>query len=117
MWLALYEPNMGRTVAWDDMAERGIAPPLCGLGQTRKVVSTPALLGERGLAALMCPPGQPALFLDCNELFAPGSPFALFVRLFGIDESLARRLIARIQAWDAAGRPSSDGLRLRPCAR
>jgi len=113
MWLALYEPNMGRMVAWDDVAERDIVPSLCGPGQTRKVVFSPVLLGERRLAALMRPPGQPAPFLDYNEPFAPGPPFALFVRLFGTDESLARRLIARIQAWDAAGRPSSDGLRIR----
>jgi len=35
------------------------------------------------------------------------------VRQFGADGSLAQRLIAQIQAWDAAGCPSSDGLRIR----
>lgn len=113
MWLALHEPNGGRMVAWDEMVERDIVPPLIGLGGKRKVVFTPVLLGETGLAALMRPPGQPAPLVDYNELFTPGPPFALFVRQFGADESLAQRLIARIQAWDTAGRPSSDGLHIR----
>ncbi len=61
----------------------------------------------------MRPPGQAAPLLQHSELFAPGESFALFVRQFGADESLARRLVARVQAWDAAGRPSSTGLRVR----
>lgn len=117
MWLALNEPNGGRMVAWDDMVERSIVPSLIGLGGKRKVVFTPVLLGETGLAALMRPPGQPAPLVDYSELFTPGPPFALFVRQFGADGSLAQRLIARIQAWDAAGRPSSDGLHIRAYRR
>lgn len=117
MWLALNEPNAGRMVAWDDIVERSIVPPLIGLCGKRKMVFTPVLLGETGLAALMRPPGQPSPLVEYSELFAPGPPFALFVRQFGADESLAQRLIARIQAWDTAGRPSSDGLRIRAYRR
>jgi hypothetical protein len=40
-------------------------------------------------------------------------PFALFVRQFGSDESIAQRLITQIQAWDAAGRPSSEKMQIR----
>ncbi len=117
MWLALNEPNAGRLVAWDDMVERGIVPPLIGLGGARRVNFTPVLLGEKGLAALMRPPGQPAPLVEHSQLFTPGPPFALFVRQFGADESLVQRLIAWIKAWDAAGCPSSDGLHIRAYRR
>jgi protein-L-isoaspartate(D-aspartate) O-methyltransferase len=112
MWLALYEPDRGRLVAWGDMAASNMVPPLIGL-RGRPQVSTHILLGETGLAALMRPPGQPAPLVEYCDLFTPGPPFALFVRQFGADESPAQRLVARIQAWDAAGRPSSDRLRIR----
>ena len=46
MWFALNEPNGGRIVAWDDVVECSIVPPLIGLGGKRKVVFTPVLLGE-----------------------------------------------------------------------
>jgi protein-L-isoaspartate(D-aspartate) O-methyltransferase len=113
LWLALHEEDRGRLVAWDDMVERDVVPPLIGLGQKGKSVFTPVLLGEEGLSGLMRPPGQPAPLLEYSELYTPGESFALFVRQFGPDESLARRLVARVRAWDAAGRPSSAGLRVR----
>jgi hypothetical protein len=71
------------------------------------------LLGETGLAALMRAPDQPAPLLDRDGLMTSDPPFALCVRQFGPDESLAQRLIALIQAWDGAGRPSSDRLHIR----
>jgi hypothetical protein len=37
----------------------------------------------------------------------------LYVRQFGPDESLAQRLLARVRAWDAAGRPATDEMRVR----
>jgi protein-L-isoaspartate(D-aspartate) O-methyltransferase len=117
MWLALNEPNSGRLVARDDMVGRGIVPPLIGLGGARRVAFTPVLYGEKGLAALMRPPGQPAPLVEHSDLFIPGPPFALFVRQFGADKSLAQRLIARIKDWDAAGRPSSEGLQIRAYRR
>jgi protein-L-isoaspartate(D-aspartate) O-methyltransferase len=117
MWLALYEPNTGSLVAWDDMVARDIVPPLYGLGQTREVAFSPVLIEDSGLVALMRPPGQSTPLLDYNELFTPGPSFALFVRQFGTDESLAQRLVTHVRAWDVAGRPSTDGLRVRAYRR
>jgi len=117
MWLAVHEPTMGRLAAWDARVTEEIVPPLYGLGQARKVVFSSTLVGERGLAALMRPPGQSATLVDYSELFASGPSFTLFVRQFGADEVLARRLVDHIQAWDAAGRPSTDGLRVRAYKR
>ncbi len=71
------------------------------------------LLGETGLVALMRPPGQPAPFVDINELYASHSAFTLFVRRFGRAEVLAQRLLKQVKAWDEAGRPASENLLIR----
>ena len=41
------------------------------------------------------------------------SPFGLYVRAFGPDESVAVRLVEGVRAWDRAGRPSTESLRVR----
>ena len=112
-WLALCEPSIGRVVAEGDLVEGDVVPPLIGVGGKWKSVSTVVLFEGAGMAALMRPPGESAPLANINELFASVAPIALFVRQFGPDDSLAQRLIARIQAWDAAGRPSSGGVRVR----
>jgi protein-L-isoaspartate(D-aspartate) O-methyltransferase len=113
-WLALHEPQVCSLVAVGDvMIERGIVPPLTGMGGVWLSVSTIALYEETGLAALMRPPGQAAPLADINKLAADRTPFPLYVRQFGPDESLAQRLLARVQAWDAAGRPATDRMRVR----
>jgi hypothetical protein len=43
---------------------------------------------------------------------APAS-FELFVRSFGPDQTLAQRLIDQVTAWDRAGRPTSEELRIK----
>jgi hypothetical protein len=95
------------------MVDRDLVPPLLGVGGEWKSASTEVLLGERGLAALMRPPGKPVPLMDINNVFASDSPFRLYVRQFGEDTSLSQRLIAQVNAWDAAGRPAPDDLRIR----
>jgi len=59
LWLMLHEPCAGTLLANGDMVERGLVPPLVGLGGQWKSTFTSVLLGEAGLAALMRPPNQP----------------------------------------------------------
>lgn len=63
------------------------------------------------------PPGERIPTVDRDKMFAPDSPFTgpfpLFVRQFGSDESAAQRLIGLIQAWEAAGRPSMEGMHIQ----
>jgi protein-L-isoaspartate(D-aspartate) O-methyltransferase len=113
LWLSMYEPDTCTLVAEGDMVDRDVVPPLLGVGGEWKSASTEVLIGERGLAALMRPPGQPVPLMDINNLFASDSPFRLYVRHFGVDASLAQRLIAQVNAWDAAGRPAFGDLRIR----
>jgi hypothetical protein len=41
-------------------------------------------------------------------------PFALFIRQFGPNDLVTQRLIAEIQAWNAAGRPAIEKIRAYP---
>jgi protein-L-isoaspartate(D-aspartate) O-methyltransferase len=116
MWLSLHGLGGVALVARGEMAGRNIVPPLVGYtgieGQ-EKSVSTGVLLGDGGIAALMRPPGQAAPMADECSTCAFTSPFGLYVRAFGPDESVAVRLVEGVRAWDRAGRPSTESLRVR----
>jgi hypothetical protein len=73
------------------------------------VCVTSGLLEDGHLCVLTRPPDQPAP----PEQIDDAAPFELFVRSFGPGEALAHRLIERVVSWDAAGRPSDVGLRIR----
>lgn len=112
-WLALHESRLCKLTAKGDLVEREIVPPLFGIDGKQSLTGTVVLLGENGLAALMRQPGRPLPLVAMDKLFADDRPFPLFVRRFGSDDSIAQQLIAQVQAWDAAGRPSFEGMRIR----
>jgi protein-L-isoaspartate(D-aspartate) O-methyltransferase len=112
-WLSLLETRLCKLMAKGDLVERNILPSLIGMDGKQKLAGTVALLDENGLAALMRPPGHSLVLLPVDKLFTGDQPFALYVRQFGSNDSLAQRLIAQIQAWDAAGRPSFEQMRIR----
>jgi protein-L-isoaspartate(D-aspartate) O-methyltransferase len=120
-WLALHEPHMCKLVAEDELVEQGLVPPVIGIDAKKKSSGTAILLDQTGLAGLMRSPDQPLPMVPFEKLFNPDSPatqsFALFVRQFGGDESVAARLLARIQAWKAAGCPSSNTMHVRAYPR
>ena len=106
LWLLLYEPDVPLLVVRGNMVNRNIIPPLLIEGES-KSVATGVLIGDDGMIALMRRPGQPVPPDDWK------TPFTLFVRQFGPDESLAQRFLEHIKAWDNAGRPSTEGLRVK----
>ena len=114
-WLALHEPRMCRLFAEGDMIEQNSVPAVITIEGKQKSAGTAALLQETGLAALTRAPAQPIPRVPAEKLFVPdspaGLPFPLFVRQFGTDESIARRLLAQIRAWKAAD--SSDQMHIR----
>ncbi len=116
LWLSLHGLEGHGLVARGDMVDRDIVPPLvssAGFGGEPKSVSTGVLLGEGGLAALTRPPGQSAPLAETVDPCIFDSSFSLYVRQFGSAKSLAQRLVEGIRAWDSAGRPSTQGLRVR----
>ncbi len=109
LWLALKEATYCRLEAIGEMAKRGLVPRL--FGGMDKYCATNGVLGDASLSVLVRPP-------DHGEEDGENSTrFELFVRQFGADDALAQRLVSQIRAWDAAGRPSSERLRVRAYPR
>ena len=112
-WLSLHETRMCKLFAKDEMAEQDMVPALVRIDAKQKSAATGVLVDTAGMVALMRPPDQPVQFLPMEKVLASDSPFALYLRQFGPDESLAQDLVTQIQAWDAAGRPSFDRMYIR----
>lgn len=107
LWLALRERDSCWLVAEGAVAERAIVPDLFRFSGT--VCATAGLHEGTNMCVLMGPPGQCRPSEKAKEV----PPFELFVRSFGPDDDVAHRLIEQITAWDTAGRPSTNGLRIR----
>ncbi len=103
LWLDLYEANFCNLWAEGEIAARGIIPALFALGGG---CSTSGLVDHDGLCLLMRPP-------DDNPDRTDETPFELFVRNYAQHDALAQHLIGQIKAWDAAGRPGTERLRIR----
>ena len=64
-------------------------------------------MGEETVCVLFRPHGTDSA---SRMLLEATSPFELYVRVFGPDDSCARRLIDQVMAWDAAGCPTTEHL-------
>jgi protein-L-isoaspartate(D-aspartate) O-methyltransferase len=108
LWLALREPNFCSLGAQGAVVQSGIVPNLFDFSSESS--STVGLFGEHSLCMLISSVDQPFRSPEC--ITSDPLAFELFVRNFGPDDTLARRLIEQVIAWDAAGRPSNEGLRI-----
>lgn len=102
LWLALHAPAMCSLTAEGEAAHSDLIPDAFAFGQAYR--TTIGLCGPRALAVLIRPHDEEARTDDA---------LALWVRSFGEDDSLAHALIGHLTTWEAAGRPSSAGLRVR----
>lgn len=105
LWLALHEPGFCWLSAEGPWVERGIVPELLRWSSLNKPITTIGLLSDTGACVLARSPEPPQAGPDA-------AAFELRVRQFGPDDALTQRLIDRLAAWDAAGRPSIEGLRI-----
>jgi len=115
-WLAFREPGYCDVIAEGEAAERGMVPALfdhrySSVTGTVKMAGTSGVLGDQGLCLFMRPLDAPSEAEAGADVW--GRPFELFLRTFGPDDALADRIVEHIRAWDAAGRPSKEGLRIR----
>jgi protein-L-isoaspartate(D-aspartate) O-methyltransferase len=107
LWLALEDPDSCFFGIYGDpsVVDRSAVPLLVEWpAGDSKQRSTHALLGTQGLVALGRPPDA-----------APNSrqaPVALSVVGFNAEPELVERLKAHVVAWDEAGRPRTDALRI-----
>jgi protein-L-isoaspartate(D-aspartate) O-methyltransferase len=109
LWLAIREPSLCSLSAEGAPAESGIVPYFLGFTRPALARFTGGLLDEASLCVLMRPHGLPPA---TDEADSPAA-FELFVRGFGPQDTLARRLIEQIATWDATGRPAIRGLQIR----
>ena len=116
-WLALHERQMCKLFAEDDMLTQHSVPAVIVIEGKQRSAGTAVLIEKTGLAALVRAPGEAVPLVPADRLFTPDSPavlpFALFVRQYGTDEATAHRLLTHIEAWKAAGSPSSNTMRIR----
>jgi protein-L-isoaspartate(D-aspartate) O-methyltransferase len=105
LWIALREPGFCWLEAAGSEADARSVPPLfVAVGKYRSAVG---VFEAGGAGFYMRPPG------DAFEAEAAPRPFELYVRALGQGDGIARRLCRHAQVWDAAGRPGTDGLRIR----
>lgn len=105
-WLALHEPLCCSLSAYGSPAEQGIIPNLIHF--SGKGVMTIGLLSEGALSLLM-------RYSDplATDNFFDGSAFNLYLRSFGAGDVLTQQLKRQVMAWDAAGRPGEQQLRVK----
>jgi protein-L-isoaspartate(D-aspartate) O-methyltransferase len=109
LWLALREPGFCSLNAEGELTKPDIVSDLFRFSSKSEFRGSIGLAEKDSLCLLTPPPDQPPLLKPIDD--AP--PCVLFVQSFGPDETLAHRLIKQIVAWDAAGRPSTEGLCIR----
>jgi len=106
LWLALHAPAMCGLTASGDVAGHEVVPDLFAISPTYR--ATVGLLGLTALSVLTRPRDHSAVAGQATD-----DALELWVRSFGEDKGLARTLIGHLVAWEAAGRPSTTGLRIR----
>ena len=97
LWLSLREPSLCILSADGQIADRGLVPCFMeNSGEWRRCWTT-GLLGDESLSVFT----------------SSDNDDKLHVRSYGRGTEFSDRLVEQVSAWDAAGRPSSDGLRVR----
>ncbi len=114
LWLGLQARNLASLNAPVETASRLGLPCLFAFGSNPPNCYSVGLLGAQGLCLLCRPPHAAITQGDVGR----GAAFELFVEAYGPDgPTLASELLSHLEAWEAAGRPGTDGLRVRAYAR
>lgn len=101
LWMTLRDPDTCGVVARGALAERGPVPHL--MGSPGASVMAGGLFDGSSLCLLHRPARPPASRRAAE----------LVVRGYGASETLAARLQDQLRAWDRAGRPAAEDLRIR----
>ena len=107
LWLALEDPDSCLFSIYGDpsVVDRSAVPLVVEWSAgDRKQRSTRALLGKKGLVALSRPPG--------GELDRPEHLVPLSIVSFRAEPELVERMHSHLEAWERAGRPATDALRI-----
>ncbi len=109
-WRALMYTDNCVLRATDEAVDRDSIPSVIRHADSRQNSNgTGGLLGNTSLAVWSFGSANVPLMEESEGM----SPLDVYVRLYGSDETCARRLIEQIQTWDAEGRPAESGLRVK----
>jgi protein-L-isoaspartate(D-aspartate) O-methyltransferase len=108
LWLAAHGAHLCTLQAEGEPAEREAIP--CLLRHAGGSVCITSGLLEDGHLCVLTRAAAPPAPLERSD---DAAPFELCVQSFGPGEALTHRLIECVGSWDASGRPSDDGLRIR----
>ncbi|PKB83315.1 MAG: hypothetical protein BZY88_02405 [SAR202 cluster bacterium Io17-Chloro-G9] len=109
LWLSLRESGLCGIHAEGHSAGRAIEPCLLEYPGEGRRCWTIGLLGDEDLCVFVRSTNQA---FSSEELDVPQN-LELLVRNFGPQSELGDRLVQQVIAWDGAGRPASEGLRIR----
>ena len=109
LWLSLRETGLCGLSAHGDMADRGVVPCLMEYPGEGQSCLTMGLLGDDSLSLFAHSASQTASPQKHDD---PGT-MELNIRNYGPSPAVGQRLVDQVLAWDAAGRPSSEGLHIR----
>ena len=109
LWLSLRETGLCGLSAHGNMADRGVIPCLMEYPGDGQSCLKMELLGDDSLSLFPHSASQTASPQKHDD---PGT-MELNVRSYGPSPAVGQRLVDQVLAWDAAGRPSSDGLHIR----
>ncbi len=107
LWTAVREPGFCWLEATGPEADSRLVPHLFALAG--KYRSTAGVVDGGSAAFFMRPPADDVPV----ETETEPRPFELHVRRFGDGGHTAPRLLGHARAWDSAGRPGTEGLRIR----
>ena len=108
-WLGVNEPQVAELIATGDTAAPSPLPSLYEYGSPRPSRLNLGLLTAAGLGLLWLPAASPLTLDQAN------TPRELMARAFGPPsaEAVTERLAFHIGRWLAAGKPGSEGMRVR----
>ena len=109
LWLDLHEEGYCTLIAEERVADSGIVPCLSAVAGGQRQCATIGLLGPDSI----CLVTRDRDLASTRATDGSSAPFELGVRRHGPNSQLAERLVEQVRAWDVAGRPSNDGLRIR----
>jgi hypothetical protein len=105
LWLSLREPGLCFLSVEGQIIDHRIVPCLLTIPNNLKLCVTGGLISDEELCVFVGHP-EPGSSVDPQ-------PSELYVRNYGVSYELARHLIEQIKAWDKAGRPTSNSIRIK----
>jgi len=114
LWVALHENDSCALHTTGAVAAQGILPGLLGTTTLGPSYFTSGMRSDSGVCVLSGPPDHPPPRQRWPlRPVSDEQPFELWMCSFGSDLGLAERLMAHLAAWETAGRPTTQNLRIR----